>query len=88
MDAGDGVSSALAAAVTTVKQIAGGRLTCLMTDGARIVGCTFGDTLFVRRDRAGVTVASEPYDDDPAWEQAPDMSLITADPAHTEISTL
>lgn len=88
LDAGDGASSALAAAVRAVKETAGGRLTSLLTDGSTITGCTFGDTLFVRREADGVVVASEPYDDDAAWQQIPDMSLIEATPDRIEITTL
>jgi glutamine amidotransferase len=32
----------------------------------------------LRRDD-GVVVASEPYDDDPAWEEVPDRHLVEVD---------
>jgi glutamine amidotransferase len=56
----------------------GSRLNLLLTDGATIVATACGDTLFTRRDDASIVVASEPFDDSPAWRQVPDDSLVLA----------
>ncbi len=51
-------------------------LNVLMTDGARIVGVTWGDELSYLVETDGVVVASEPWDDDPRWVEVPDHHLI------------
>jgi glutamine amidotransferase len=56
----------------------GSRLTLLLTDGVTVIATACGDTLFTHRDDASVVVASEPYDDSPAWQPAPDGSLVVA----------
>ena len=56
----------------------GSRLNLLLTDGATIVATACGDTLFTRRDDRSIVVASEPFDDCPAWQQVPDDSLVLA----------
>lgn len=40
------------------------------------------------RARGGVVIASEPYDDDPGWEEVPDRSLVLAGPAGVTIDPL
>src|ERR1700728_4601315 len=45
----------------------GARLNLLLTDGQRVLGTRWGDTLSILETRDGVVVASEPYDDDPRW---------------------
>ncbi|RII20248.1 Amidohydrolase EgtC [Streptomyces sp. YIM 130001] len=76
--AGDG--SALAGAVTEVAAAApGSRLNLLMTDGRTITATAWGDTLsYLASPGRRTVVASEPYDDDPAWRQVPDRTLLTA----------
>jgi gamma-glutamyl hercynylcysteine S-oxide hydrolase len=51
-------------------------LNLLLTDGSRIVGLTWGDTLSYLVEPDGVAVASEPWDDDPRWVDVPDHHLI------------
>jgi glutamine amidotransferase len=51
-------------------------LTVLMTDGSRVIGITWGDTLSYLAEPDGVAVASEPWDDDPRWVDLPDHHLI------------
>ena len=51
-------------------------LNLLLTDGARILGVTWGDGLSHLVEDDGVVVASEPYDDDPRWVDVPDRHLI------------
>jgi len=53
------------------------RLNLLLADGERVVATTWGDTLFHRTWPDGVAVASEPWDDDPAWVEVPDRQLLT-----------
>jgi glutamine amidotransferase len=57
------------------------RLNLLLTDGAQLVATTWGDTLCWLQDARGLVLASEPYDDDPGWQDVPDRSLVhvTAD---------
>jgi len=52
------------------------RLNLLLTDGARVLATTWGDTLSYLASAAGVVVASEPYDDDPQWVDVPDRHLL------------
>jgi gamma-glutamyl hercynylcysteine S-oxide hydrolase len=41
-----------------------------------MLATVWGDTLFILRRDDGVVLASEPYDDDPAWEDVPDRHLV------------
>jgi glutamine amidotransferase len=52
------------------------RLNILAADGSRLLATTWGDTLSVLRADDGVVLASEPYDDDPAWQDVPDRHLV------------
>jgi gamma-glutamyl hercynylcysteine S-oxide hydrolase len=54
----------------------GARLNILAGNGSRLLATTWGDTLSVLRRSDGVVLASEPYDDDPAWEDVPDRQLV------------
>ncbi|MFJ3160204.1 ergothioneine biosynthesis protein EgtC [Streptomyces kanasensis] len=80
---GDTTPDALAGVVRDVAAAApGSRLNLLLVDGTAVTATAWGDTLWYlgggpgRRRRA--VVASEPYDDDPAWCEAPDRTLLTA----------
>jgi glutamine amidotransferase len=75
-------------AVRTVTPLAAGRYNLLAADGARLAATTWGDTLFVRLGEGDVVIASEPYDDEPGWEEVPDRSLVTAGPGGVDISSL
>jgi glutamine amidotransferase len=57
------------------------RLNILAANGLRLVATTWGDTLSILRRDDGVVLASEPYDDQPGWEDVPDRHLVevTAD---------
>lgn len=71
-------SDALVDVLRVAQQVSpGSRLNLLLTDGTTVVATACGDTLFTLRDDA-VIVASEPYDDAPAWQQVPDDSLVVA----------
>jgi glutamine amidotransferase len=52
------------------------RLNLLAVNGDRILATTWGDTLSYLVTEAGVTVASEPYDDNPDWVDVPDRQLV------------
>ncbi len=52
------------------------RLNIVAGNGSRLLATTWGDTLSVLRRDDGVVLASEPYDDDPAWEEVPDRHLV------------
>lgn len=54
----------------------GARLNILAADGTRLLATTWGDTLSVLERADGVVLASEPYDDDPAWRDIPDRHLV------------
>ncbi|WP_320777753.1 ergothioneine biosynthesis protein EgtC [Streptomyces sp. CRN 30] len=78
--AGDDGGRALARTVAEVARAApGSRLNLLLTDGGTITATAWGDTLwYLAEPRRGVVVASEPYDDDPRWQEVPDRTLLTA----------
>ncbi|MEU9776501.1 ergothioneine biosynthesis protein EgtC [Streptomyces sp. NPDC047968] len=77
---GDGPGRAMAETVRDAAAAAPqSRLNLLLTDGESITATTWGDTLWYLSDPAGATVvASEPYDDDPRWQEVPDRTLLTA----------
>jgi glutamine amidotransferase len=80
LDAGTPLSDALAECVLRVRT---GRLNLLATNGQVIAATTWGDTLCWIHREGGVLVCSEPDDDDPAWIDVPDRSLLTVSPSLT-----
>jgi glutamine amidotransferase len=56
------------------------RLNLLATDGRRLLATTWGDTLSALVTPGGTALASEPWDDDPAWASLPDRCLIEVTP--------
>jgi len=64
------------------------RLNILAADGSRLVATTWGDTLSVLRRDDGVVLASEPYDDDPGWQEIPDRHLVQIADAHLQLTPL
>jgi gamma-glutamyl hercynylcysteine S-oxide hydrolase len=64
------------------------RLNILAANGSELVATTWGDTLSVLRRDDGVVLASEPYDDDPEWQDIPDRHLVRADGAGVELIAL
>ena len=52
------------------------RLNIVAADGSRLLATTWGDTLSVLRRDGGVVLASEPFDDDSAWQDVPDRHLV------------
>jgi glutamine amidotransferase len=78
--AGDSLGQALADTVRDTAAAAGdSRLNLLLTDGRAIAATAWGDTLWYLTGSGGrLVVASEPYDDDPRWQEVPDRTLLTA----------
>jgi len=77
--AGDRQDAALAASIAAVEAAGGaGRFNFLLTDGRSIAATACGDTLWYRRRDDGVTVASEPSDDDLDWIEVPDRHVLAA----------
>lgn len=73
---------ALAATIGAIEAAGGsGRFNFLLTDGQSIAATTAGDTLWYRRAAGGVTVASEPCDDESGWTEVPDRHVLTAVPS-------
>lgn len=54
----------------------GARLNIIAANGSRLLATTWGDTLSLLRRDDGVVLASEPYDDDPRWQDVPDHHLV------------
>ncbi|MGY1633434.1 ergothioneine biosynthesis protein EgtC [Geodermatophilus sp. SYSU D01186] len=93
-DAESTVDSALLAALVfargpdaladVVREVAaadpGARLNLLAADGTRLLATTWGDTLSTLVTPEGTALASEPWDDDPAWTDVPDRCLVEATP--------
>ena len=52
------------------------RLNILAGNGSQLLATTWGDTLSVLRRDDGVVLASEPYDDNPDWQEIPDRHLV------------
>ncbi|WP_329222922.1 ergothioneine biosynthesis protein EgtC [Streptomyces sp. NBC_01485] len=77
---GDAEGQALADTVVEVAAAApGSRLNLLLTNGETITATAWGDTLwYLTGPGPRTVVASEPYDDDPRWQEVPDHTLLTA----------
>lgn len=52
------------------------RLNIMAANGSRLLATAWGDTLSVLRRDDGVVLASEPYDDQPGWQDVPDRHLV------------
>lgn len=89
LSAGDEPADAVASLVTEVAATApGSRLNLLLTDGESIVGTAWTHALWVRPLPGAVVVASEPFDEDPGWQEVPDGHLVTASPSNVDIQRL
>ncbi|MEU5702514.1 ergothioneine biosynthesis protein EgtC [Streptomyces aurantiacus] len=87
---GDEEGQALADTVLDVAAAApGSRLNLLLTDGETIAATAWGDTLwYLTGPGPRTVVASEPYDDDPRWQEVPDRTLLTASRTDVLLSPL
>jgi glutamine amidotransferase len=92
LDAGATPADALARVTATVLALTEGKLNLLLGDGQAITATACGNSLFTLRDSGlaadGVLVASEPLDDDPAWERVPDGSVVLASIDDVEVVPL
>jgi glutamine amidotransferase len=64
------------------------RLNLLAANGSQMYATTWGDTLSVLRQDDGVVLASEPYDDDPSWQEVPDRHLVVVDSSRVDLIPL
>jgi gamma-glutamyl hercynylcysteine S-oxide hydrolase len=64
------------------------RLNVLAANGSRLLATAWGDTLSILRRDDGVVLASEPYDDDPEWEDVPDRHLVEVTPQRVTLTAL
>jgi gamma-glutamyl hercynylcysteine S-oxide hydrolase len=64
------------------------RLNILVANGSRLLATVWGDTLSILRRDDGVVLASEPYDDDPDWEDLPDRHLVEVTTERVTLSAL
>ena len=72
LDAGVAPADALESVVRDVLDVATGRLNLLLTDGTLVAATRAGRSLYMR----GSTVASEPLDDDPGWQEVADGGIV------------
>ncbi|MGV9900524.1 class II glutamine amidotransferase, partial [Streptomyces tendae] len=88
--AGDDEGRAMAETVLEVAAAApASRLNLLLTNGSTVTATTWGDTLWYRsRPGGGTVVASEPYDDDPHWQEVPDRTLLAASGTDVRLTPL
>ena len=63
-----------------------GNFNFLLTDGRVIAATAAGHTLYYREAGGGVTVASEPADDDPGWIVVRGGSVVTAVPGKVSVT--
>jgi glutamine amidotransferase len=61
------------------------RLNILAANGSQLLATTWGDTLSMLRRDDGVVLASEPYDDNPSWQEVPDRHLVRVDASGVEL---
>jgi glutamine amidotransferase len=64
------------------------RLNIVAANGSQLRATTWGDTLSVLRRDDGVVLASEPYDDNPEWQEIPDRHLVEVVGARVELTPL
>ena len=86
--AGASLGEGLAETVRAAVAHGGGRVNLTATDGSTAAATSYGDPLFVLETGTGVTLASEPYDDDPRWRQMPDSCLVTTDGRALDVAHL
>jgi glutamine amidotransferase len=83
------VEAAVTTVIHDVEAVAtGSRLNFLLGDGNELWASTWGHTLYVLVDELQALIASEPFDDSPAWEQVPDRHLVCARPGHLIITPI
>ncbi len=92
IEGGAGPQEALTWCVGVCRERSSGAFNFLLTDGEAIHATGCGDSLFVMeggtRTPGGVVVASEPFDDDPAWKSVPEFSAVEVTGGGVEIKPL
>jgi glutamine amidotransferase len=87
--AGEKPADAVGSLVTEVAAAApDSRLNLLLTDGTQIVGTAWTHALWVRALDDAVVIASEPYDEDPSWQEVPNGHLVRATTSTVDITRL
>lgn len=86
--AGASLADGLADAARSVLAHGGGRLTMLASDGVSVAGVVVGEPMHVLVGPSGTVIASEPHDDDPAWRELADLSVVRVDGEGLTESTL
>jgi len=64
------------------------RLNILAANGSQLRATTWGDTLSVLRRDDGMVLASEPYDDNPGWQEIPDRHLVVVEGSRVDLIPL
>lgn len=88
LGAGNDMGAALSGVVADVLAIAPARLNLMLTDGHRVAVTVRGNTLFVLERPDATVLASEPYDDDPAWWPVVEGSIVEAEPGRVVVGKL
>ena len=80
MDEGMNVVRALRRVIADCRELSGGSFNLVLHVGSKITATSCGDSLFYlengRSTPGAVVLASEPFDDDPGWQQAPELSIV------------
>lgn len=66
----------------------GSRLNLLVSDGHQLVATAWEHSLSYLVGPEHVVLASEPYDDDPAWQSVPEHSLVTGRAGEVAVTAL
>ncbi|MEX2586403.1 MAG: ergothioneine biosynthesis protein EgtC [Actinomycetota bacterium] len=92
LDTTDDPAGALLSVIRRCRTVSGGTFNFILHDGSAVTATAAGESLFVlegsSRVPGGVAVASEPYDDDPAWRRVPDASLVRAAHGRVDITPI
>ena len=88
LDAGDEPAGALRAVIAKTLALAPACLNMILSDGTHVVATVCGESLFCRAASGGVTLASEPIDDDSTWEKLDEGSLVHATAGEVQVSAL
>ncbi|HEY8200108.1 MAG TPA: ergothioneine biosynthesis protein EgtC [Actinomycetota bacterium] len=89
IDAGACPGEAMVSVIDTVEELSGGRMNMVLTDGTRVTATSWGDSLYtLQHGPPGAEtriIASEPFDDTPAWRPVPDRSVVEAGPEGIQV---
>ena len=75
------LAEGLAGAARDVLDHGGGRLTMLASDGRSIAAAVVGEPVHLLLEDHGAVLAAEPHDDDGAWREITDLSVVQVDRA-------